>query len=67
MSRFYGDLPEFFEINDPAVSAGTSYDQLGFGFQRDFADFLIINHTLIVYSVRHNIKIRAGEICRASV
>ena len=62
-----GNLPEFFKVNNPAVGAGTGYDQLGFGLQCNFADFLVINYTFIIYSVRHNIEIRAGEVCRASV
>ena len=62
-----GDLAELLEIDDPCIGTGTGYDQFRMTFVCDPSDFFVIDHAVIVYAIRYNVKICTGKICRASV
>ena len=64
---FIGDLAELLEIDDPCIGTGTGYDQFRMTFVCDPSDFFVIDHAVIVYAIRYNVKICTGKICWASV
>ena len=66
-TNFIGDLAELLEIDDPCIGTGTGYDQFRMTFVCDPSDFFVIDHAVIVYAIRYNVKICTGKICRASV
>ena len=66
-SHFICDLTEFFEINGTCICTGACYDQLRPAFLCNTQDFLIIDHTVIIYTIVHGIEIHTGHIRRASM
>ena len=66
-SHLICDLPELFKINDPRIRTGSCYDQLWLFSFCNLTDHVIIDHALIVHSVKRSFKIRSGNINRRSV
>ena len=66
-THLVGNLTEPLEINGSGVSAGSGDDHLRLALLRDTQDFIVIQHTIVVDSVRNHVKIGSGEVRGASV
>ena len=64
---FVGYLPEFLKINGSCIGGRTCYDHLGLAFQSNFPEHIVVQEPLVIYAIRHDLKIFPGDIYRASV
>ena len=60
-------LAEALEINGSGVRAGARYDQLGFGFQGNALQLVVVDIALVVHAVGYDMKVQSGKVHRASV
>ena len=60
-------LAEALEINGSGVCAGSCDNHFRSALLRDTQDFIVIQHTIVVDSVRNHVKIGSGEVRGASV
>ena len=61
------DFPEFLKINGSRISGSSCDNHSGPAFQRSFPEPVIINEAFVIYAVRHDFEILAGDVYRASV
>ena len=65
--RLVGDLPEFLKINGSGIGRRPRNDHFRAAFQRGFPQLIIIDKSLVVHPIGHDLKIFSGNIHRASV
>ena len=59
---FICHFSEFLKINGSCISAGTCNDHLRLTFQSQFSHSVIIQETIIIYTIRYYLKIFTGYI-----
>ena len=64
---FVGYLTKTLEVNGSGIGAGSGNNQLGFGFNGNPFQLVVINVAFIVYAIGNNVKVQSGEVYRASV
>ena len=62
-----GYLTETFEVDGSGIGTGSGNNQLGFGFNGNPFQLVVINVAFIVYAIGNNVKVQSGEVYRASV
>ena len=66
-THFISDFTEFLEIDGSGISGSTAYDQFRTNFQCNTANFFIIDDTIIIDTIRNNVKILTGKVGFAAV
>ena len=61
------DLTEALEIDLARICACTRDDELGIALLRDALHLVVIDETVVIDTVRNDVKVRSGEVHRAAV
>ena len=62
-----GDLPKGLEVDDPGIGGGTGQNHLGLVLLGQVAYLVVVNVTLVVDTISHDVIILAGEVDRRAV
>jgi len=66
-ANFVRYFTEFLEINGSGISTCTCDNHFGLALQCDFTKLVVIDESVIIYTVRYDVEIFTGNVNRASV